>query len=338
MKYTHIKAFEKHLGSPTDHSGLYLIICKDEYQRRKAVDPLVTTFLPKKDGLKIHDGSDLNMNVLMDDLSTPSFFSPRIVVLVNYADKLSVKEHESIIQYIGNPNPKAVLIFSAEAINHNLKFYKQLEKNGIVLEIASADKPWEKEKLMTEWVIQEVNAQSKHIDMLSSQQLVQQVGTDASTLHQEIEKLICYVGDRKEITTKDVKAICGTTNQETIWQLNDAILRGDVSSSLRISKGLMSDGLVLLVLLRQIRTQFINGYQITSVMSSGGGAAEVSQVLPQLRGGILTRQMTSAQAYGLANFKKGLIAIDDTEVEAKNSSAEGYDLLSERLIIKLCLR
>jgi DNA polymerase-3 subunit delta len=335
VKYSNLKAFEKSVESPATS---YLILCKDDYQRSQAVDFLTSKLLPSKNELKIYDGNDLSISNLLDTLNTPSFFSPKVVALVTHAEKLSVKEHEQLIEYILKPNSKAVLIFSAESINHNLKFYKQLEKNGVVLEISIADKPWEREKAMADWIIQEIGAQNKRIDPLAAQQLVNQMGTSAALLHQEIEKLICYVGDRVEIHAKDVAAICDATNQETIWQLNDAILRCDVSTALRITKNLMEDGLVLLVLLRQIRTQFLNGFQITSILANGGGPEEISHVLPQLRGNILNKQISSAQAYGLKNFKRGLIEIDDTEVDAKNSSADGYDLLAERLIIKLCLR
>lgn len=169
------------------------------------------------------------------------------------------------------------------------------------------------------------------MDRQVCQFLLKQLGTDQSLLYQEIEKLFCYVGDRSEITLQDVSMISTSVNVENVWQLGDAIFRCDVNSALRISKALLNDGTALLALLRQIRSQFQTKFQICSILKNGGTSAEVVQQYPYMKGNILERNMQMALNYGMPRFKKGMIKIDETELQAKNSGADS-DILLELLI------
>jgi DNA polymerase-3 subunit delta len=56
-----------------------------------------------------------------------------------------------------------------------------------------------------------------------------------------------------------------------------------------------------------------------------------------MKGQILERHIQQAQHYGLEAFKKGLLAIDESEMRAKNSSVDEKILL-ELLMMQLTRR
>lgn len=336
MKYATLKAFESHLEESVLYP-VYLIISKEMFERKQAVDRLLAVALKKVTNpelaLKVFEGDRLSIEDLMQELNTFGFFAEKSVILIQNADKLSKALSEQLENYYQNPNPSVCLILSATAVNKATNFYKKGEKAGAALEFAE-EKPWEKEKSLQAWVQTLAQAESKKMDAQAAQTLVKQAGTDQSLLFQEIQKLTCYVGNRSDITVQDIVAVCTQTHTENAWQLGEAIFKRDASSALRIAKSLMEEGTAVFALLRQIRTQMQTEYQICSLLATGAPPSMISEKFPYMRGQILDRHIQMAQSYGLARFKKAMLKIDEMELLAKNSSIDP-DVLAELLIVKL---
>lgn len=336
MKYTTLKAFESHLEEAVLYP-VYLIIGKEPFERKLAVDQLLAIALKKVKNpelaLKIFEGDRLSIEDLMQELNTFGFFAEKQIILIQNADKLSKSLTEQIENYYQNPNPSVCLIISASAINKATNFYKKGEKAGAALEFAE-EKPWEKEKNLQAWVQTLASAEGKKMDSQAALTLVKQVGTDQSLLFQEVQKLVCYIDNRPDITSQDIHAVCTQTHSENAWQLGEAIFKRDAAAALRISKGLMEEGTAVFSLLRQIRTQIQTEYQVCSLLASGATPMTISEKFPYMRGQILDRHIQMAQNYGLPRFKKAMLKIDEMELLAKNSSIDP-DVLAELLIVKL---
>jgi len=132
-----------------------------------------------------------------------------------------------------------------------------------------------------------------------------------------------------------VGAICRSVNQKNVWQLGEAIFSLNVTEAMNIAKALFKDQVPLVLLLRQIRKQFETDYQVCSLLASQAPADEITRMFPYMRGRILQTHIENARRYGLERFKRGLIEIDRTELEAKNSGVDGECLL-ELLVTKIC--
>lgn len=339
MKFANLRSFEKHLesASPEHFSDIYMILIKNDYERKNAVDLLLKFLLQNQThpelSIKPYEGDSLDIDAFISELNAFSFFSQRRILLINQTEKMSKSAYEKLERYFANPSRTAYLVLSAASLNHSTKFYKKAETSAIILE-QPEEKPWEKEKMMHEWVALKVKADNKKIDSQAIHYLLKQIGTDQALLHQELEKLFCYIGDRKEITVSDVGAICSCINIENVWQLGEAIFRRDATTALRISKALLEDGVSFLTLLRQIRNQFQTDFQVCSILSRGGTRADITQQFPYMKGTILDRHIQSAQEYGIQRFKQGILKIDEAEFMAKNSMSD-HEFLAEMLIIKL---
>lgn len=335
MKYDNIKAFEKHLesASPNHFSEIYLLLSKDPFDGKEALDLLLKHLLPNPMALTTIEGSSANH--LLNELNSMSFFAQKRVVLVQQADKLNKSIQESLDQYLASPNRAVHLILAAPSLLKTTTFYKKIEKAGIVLEIVEL-KPWEKEKKLAEWVGKKAAASRIVISHPVCQLLVRASGVDSSLLATEWEKLLCYIGERKEITHKDVEAICTQADSQTIWQLGEAIFRFDAAAALSICHTMLEEGQPLLPLLRQIRSQFQTGFQI-SLLAQGGQIGEIAKEYPYMKGQILDKNIQQAKNYGSEKYKLGLMAIDAAEMQTKNSQLEDF-LIAELLIIQLSSR
>lgn len=339
MKYSTISAFEKHLegAAPKHFSDIYLILAKESFARKQATDRLTALVLKNEVSpelsLHVFDAEKNAVDEVLQELETMAFFSKRRVIVIHNADSFDKAATLKLEAYCSVPNRAVCLVVTASTLNRATTFYKKLEKVGVVLDVAE-EKPWEKEKTLADWLHKESIRQGKQLSPQVTQMLIKQLGSDQMLLSNELAKLICYVGERKAIVEKDVEAICPVTNLANGWQLGEAIFRRDATSALRISKGLLADGIALIALLRQIRSQFQTEFQVCSILAHGGTEGDVAREFPYMKGMILERHIRQSQTYGVHRFKQGLLAIDETEVQAKNSATDA-EFLAEKLIIKL---
>lgn len=332
MKYTHVAAFKKELG-PNPAGPLFMILSKEDFERKEVVDYLVHALKIEKESCIHFQGSQTSPEALNSELNSMGLFATRRVILIRDADKLPKNTLPILLKFHEKPSRDVFVILEAEAFNKNTNFYKEIDASGILLDVPEL-KPKEKASAMLNVLREKATALGKTIDPQVCNLMINQLGTDQALLHNELEKVICFVGDRKNISAEDIRAICGTVPQESIWQFGDALFKKDAPSALRMVHGLLSDGTHFLSLLRQIRSQFQTKYQVCSILASGGSFADIEKQFPYMKGFVLDTNVRMAQGYGLESFKKAMIAIDEAELAAKNSQTSS-ELSAEILIIKL---
>ncbi len=340
MKFTKFPVFEKHVKGATPQKlfvPVYMLLGKDPFSRRQAIDCLVQACLQNHPSpnhcIKSIESDQLSLEMLIHELEGFSLFAEKQILILHNAEKLPRPLHKPLERYLLNPNQSLYLIISGTTLSSSLELYKRVEKAGIILEFEE-EKEWVKEKNQVEWAAGEISRLGKQIHQSAAQYLVRQIGIDSAMLHNEIQKLICYIGERREITAHDIDAICSQAPLTTIWQLGEAIFYQDVSRALRISKLMLEAGTPFFSMLRQIRHQFETEFHVSSILASGGTASEISQLFPYMKGAILDKHIRMAQDYGIHKLRKGILKIDEIELMAKNSSTD-VELLNELLTISL---
>jgi len=339
MKFVQLRAFEKHLATTDTKllSSVYFIIGKEDFERRIALDALIKRLLPNESD-RVHALCSLNAEQVSaakidEELNGLSLFSANRTLVVHITDKIDKDITKALEGYFGNPNPSLCVIISAQTINRATNLYKKGEKVGIVLDLVE-EKPKDKAASTLVWLQSYVAQSGKSIDNAASQLLMKLLGTAQADLYSEVTKLICFVGERKQITSDDISKTVKAINIENCWDLSTALFNRNGSSGLRISSALLSQGTAFFALLRLLRTQFQTEFQICSILEQGGSPDEISKLFPYMRGYVLERHIEMARGYGFKRFKQALQYIDETEALAKNSGLEP-ELLMELLVIKL---
>ncbi len=339
MKFNNLRAFEKHLASaaPQHFCPLYLILSKESFERETAFGKLRAYYFKGQQmnafSVKAIEADKISLSGLMEELNAGSLFVKKRIVILQSAEKLDKPAMQRLESYFEDIEPGICLVISAAAINHNTNFYKKAEKVGVVLELAEA-KPWEKEQSIHLWIAETLAVDGRRIAQAASQQLVKLLGPEPSILQNELQKLICFIGERKEIQLGDIYSLTTQLAVETGWQLGEAIFSRDAAAALRISKAILNDGVPFILLLRQLRSQFQTGLNILGILAQGGTSVDITQQFPNLKGNILERNLRMAQKYGYKRYKEGLLEVDAAELRSKNSGID-HDLLAELVMIKL---
>lgn len=339
MKYTSLDIFKNHIRAlePNDFSSVYLLLSEDLFTRKQFLDVITATIFKNESSSRLctqtYDAERHSINQIQQELETLNFFSKKRVVIVHNAEAFDKASTTKLENYFNNPNQSICLILLATTINRATTFYKKADKLGVVVDIPE-EKPWEKEKNMAAWLRSEATNSNKELSLAGAQLLVKQLGTNQLLLQNELHKLICYVDQRPKILESDISMICSTVTHDNAWQLGEAIFARDAKSALSIARALLNEGTPFIALLRQIRTQFQTKFQICSMLCCGKTPADIAQEYSYMKGNILDKNISLSQSYGMSRFKKGLIAIDKTELQAKNSGLEN-ELLADMLIVTL---
>jgi DNA polymerase-3 subunit delta len=126
------------------------------------------------------------------------------------------------------------LLVSAGKVDKRKVFFKTLDKLGTVeafAELSVDHKDWASQcEFRARQAIQE---RGKAISEDALAELVARVGPNARQLDSESEKLTLYVGDRRQIETADVAAICARNKPARAFALADALGDRDLAALLR---------------------------------------------------------------------------------------------------------
>ena len=212
-----------------------------ESDNQKIIDEKVEEILKElkvsHDDLIIYDLEEVPISNAIMDLDTYSFLGNQKVVFCKNATFLTTTkseiEHdiEAFSKYLSNPNPNNVLIISSSKTNGKKNVVKLLRKEAYCVEMTFDIHEYIKKKCAG------YKIKSDAIDYLC-----EVTCNDINRIDNELEKLLAYTMDTKEITKKDIDLIVIKKIDTNIFDLIDAIISKNKSKSLTIYNEMINYG------------------------------------------------------------------------------------------------
>lgn len=315
MRYTNYHSFQKQIQSAASSGFLsrsYLIAALNDYERTSALDLILKTLLVNDRFSESFQGSSFDKKVLFDFLQSSNLFGGEPVAVVTEGEKISKSEF-SFFQKLF-PLNWGYLIIASKSKSFLMDLF---EKEGIVFD-QLLEKPWEKEKRILQTIEQKLKEAGKSIrpDVLAS--IIERIDLDAGTLNQEIEKLICYVGNKAQIEQSDVEAIIISNRKAAIWNLAESMIWE--------GNGLLDESLFH-PLIPTLRSQLQLGLKIASLLETNGTSEEFQRYLPKVFPKILEKRIQLAKKMGSAYFSNGLKALYQIELQSRLGSSQYRSLI-----------
>lgn len=265
---------------------------------------------------------------ILDECQTLFLFGDVNLLIVPGAEKIKAPLVEEL-KKIDKP-----ILFLGSGMRSTYSLYKWLESQKAVLDLALETKGQRASRFIDE-IIKRAMSFDKKMKPDAAAFLLSLIEEDPDTLSQEVMKLSCFVGDREEITIKDISLLTSQSKEETLWHFCDALLAKNGDRALHIASLLFKENSSLFPLLRGLRTQLQNQLQIASIMAySPNAAVEIQKIFPYMKGKILEQNMQTAKRFGLNALKKALLTVDEIDFLAKNGIEE-EELLLDTLIAKV---
>ncbi len=202
------------------------------------------------------DLSDVSVAEVLDRAQTPSLMAPFQVFFVRgvknlYTRGSHAEEFAAIEAYVKDPNPAAVLIFVADhlSIPADVRRMEMQDKDRYeriretlgqycaLVELARVE-----EGDGIRWALAHAQKEGVKLEQDAARELIDALGADMMLVSRELEKLILYVGEKKQITLGDVETMVLAAKQRSLYELTDAISAKDKTRALGVLDALLSTG------------------------------------------------------------------------------------------------
>ena len=179
---------------------------------------------------------------------------------------------KALLAYAEKPVEDNVLLIVAgklEAAQTKSKWYKALEKTGVVIQI------WPIEiARLPQWIQQRLQVRGMRASAEAIKLLADRIEGNLLAADQEIEKLLLLHG-AVEINAEQVVAAVSDSARFDVFSLFESALRGDAARASRILYGLQSEGVEALAVLGAMVYQVRNIIGMATAMQAGQSVDEV---------------------------------------------------------------
>ena len=229
-----MKGIKEHIKTG-QYKTVYLLYGTEMYLRRLYTSKLKAGALGGGDtmNLSVFSGKDTDWNEVRNLAETMPFFADhRVIVLENTG---VFKNACDFADEIANLPDTAVLIFNESEVDKRSRMFKAVKDCGYVCEMNGLS-----EDDLSVWVAQLLNKDSKKISRDDLRLFLERVGTDMENIETEIEKLVCYIGDREVVTKEDILTVTTEQISGKIFALTDALGARNKKLALELYHDLLS--------------------------------------------------------------------------------------------------
>jgi DNA polymerase III subunit delta len=132
-----------------------------------------------------------------------------------------------------------ILVISSPKVDRRSSFYKTCQSLGALKEFLPPDKPYLMERQAKETAAAMMSAAGLRCPARALEMFIERTGTDTRQIHQEIEKLAAYLGQRTQVEPEDVLAIVSPAREAAYWDFAEAFGQRDAVAALRALRQLM---------------------------------------------------------------------------------------------------
>lgn len=310
MKCQTISSFKQHLESRS-LARVYLIAMPDDFERKKWLDVLASMVKSPDQQILHLSAADLSLSELLTAIDSPSLFDPEPIALVDELEKISKKQAAGLIGLLERPHLSGYFLFGSRTKG---PIYSAAEKWGVVFDLCD-EKPWDKEKRLSWQISERIKEAGKRVSPQVLQMLLERTDRNLALLEKEVDKLICYVGEKGLIEPADVEKMVPSSRTHTLWQIAEEMVWEGKYRELADENSF--HGLV-----PALRFQLQLGLKLASFINAQMNSAEVSAKLPKIWPKTIEKRLSQVSRFGISYFQKGLQLLFRIEMLSRSQTSD----------------
>jgi len=221
---------------------VYLLYGEEDRLKEQAVDALATRVVEPDfvefDREKMNAES-ANAQAILSAVGQAPFGSERRLVIVNgvelWRERGKQAEADKLAEGLSRLSGACCLVLVVKAGDEegrrktavSAKLDAAVKKAGMLVSF-----PALKGDSLAKWVEERVRQEGKRIDRDAVETLVRTVGAEMRPLEMEISKLVCFIGDRDMISSRDVATVVSASPEDVMFTAIDAITRRQTDRAL----------------------------------------------------------------------------------------------------------
>lgn len=305
---------------------VYLLYGDEDYLKLQYKNKLLRALVTEGDTMNFSrfEGKEAQVPALIDLAETMPFFAEHRVILVEDSGFFK-NAAPQLAEYLPDMPETTCMIFIEKEVDKRSKTYKSLKDIGRMVEFKTPD-----EKMLTRWVLTVLQKNGKKLTQPTMQLFLEKVGNSMGNIDRELEKLICYVGDREIIQMDDVEEICTGQTENRIFDMIHMMAEKRQKEALELYYDLLAlkepPMRILFLLVRQFNILL----QVKTMVAAG---MEQNQIADRagLRSFTIRRYRSEAGHFSVQKLKEALRDCARAEEDVKTGRLD--DRLSVELIL-----
>jgi DNA polymerase III subunit delta len=261
-------------------------------------------------------GADVKGRALWDELTSLPFMGQRRVVLIDSPKEIGKSDQIILTQYLERPAPSTTLIMTQSFTDKRDRPAVWYSKGAAVMEFAELSP-----KSRGMWIEQYAKKRGKSIQADAVSYLIETSSAQLTDLRTKLDSALLFIGDEASITIQTLMKIGGISSEYDIFRLQDAILRGNASDALKISRSLLEGGIQLLAMLGMMRGFLMKTWQIESAIHKPDAPMLIEAIL----GGQKFKSQEfigAARRLGRDKLRWLVLGLLELEIHAKSKSSD----------------
>ena len=305
---------------------VYLLYGDEDYLKLQYKNKLLRALVTEGDTMNFSrfEGKEAQVPALIDLAETMPFFAEHRVILVEDSGFFK-NAAPQLAEYLPDMPETTCMIFIEKEVDKRSKTYKSLKDIGRMVEFKTPG-----EKMLTRWVLTVLQKNGKKLTQPTMQLFLEKAGNSMGNIDRELEKLICYVGDREIIQMDDVEEICTGQTENRIFDMIHMMAEKRQKEALELYYDLLAlkepPMRILFLLVRQFNILL----QVKTMVAAG---MEQNQIADRagLRSFTIRRYRSEAGHFSVQKLKEALRDCARAEEDVKTGRLD--DRLSVELIL-----
>ena len=312
---------------------VYLFVGEEDFLSEECVERIIRDLLTaetKAFNLDIVYGSKADASQVMAHAASFPMMSDRRVVVIKEFDKLisSDSAKELVSSYLARPLESTCLVLLAEKPDFRTKPFMDLKKNGSVFSFNPLY-----DNQIPAWIAARCKIMGKEADLEACRLMQVYVGNSLRTIHNELDKLFTYLGERMHVTPEDVADVVGVSRGFTVFDLQKAIGKKNMGDSIRIVKRMIETGETPQLSIVMLSRYFNLVWKVQDMLAFGATETEIitaTRISPYY----FKDYADAARRFSSSQIENSFCALRDADLQLKSTSPDPNNLM-ELLVFSL---
>ncbi len=310
---------------------VYLLYGEEEFLKKSYKSQLIQAIAGEDTmNTMFYDGKGADPAAVRDFLVTMPFFADyRLAVLSDTG--LFSSSSEEWVELISALPETAVLLFEETKVDKRGRLYKAVGKSGYACEMKKPS-----EGALMSWIVQILKQDGKVIAQPVCEALLMRAGDNMENLRTQLEKLICYVGERQEITMADVEAVCTEQAVSQVFRMLDAATEGKTQIALSLYYDMLALREPSMRILYLVGRQCNQLLLVRELSAAGEGSSQIASRL-KLQPFVVSKTIRQSRAFSAEQLKGFVRMCVELEERVKTGRMD-EKIAVETALIRICSR
>lgn len=306
--------------------NMYLLYGEESYLRRLYKNKLKAALVSSDDTMNYsyYEGKGINPNEIIDLAETMPFFAEKRVIIIENSGFFKEK-CDALADYLDSPSETTSFVFVENEVDKRGRLFKKVKDKGRSVELNCQD-----ESSLTKWILGLLKKEEKKITQNAMQLLLAKTGPEMENIYKEFEKLVCYVGEKDNITIEDVEEICTTKVTNNIFDMVSAVADKQQKKALDLYYDLLALKEPPMRILFLITRQFNLLLQVKDLNRLGFHSNDIAKKIG-LPSFVVNKYVTQSTKFTIQWLKEALRLCADSEEAVKTGKIS--DTMSIELLI-----